>query len=252
MTHRFLGVLAAAALAASACSASPLPFDFIHHGHFQKMMHSGDSGGRVRLADLPQAPGTWGLGAVAGLTGEIVQLDGRILVSHGHDPEGRVQPAQADEQATLFASAQVHAWVDIPLPADMDQAGFEAFVAEQAERLGLSLRQPFAFRVEGRFPRLRWHVLNGEAATKADAHGHRQAHGAHGGHTNHRAGMNVFHQPGSTGQLIGIYSGAELEGAVSHPGERFHLHFVDAGVTVSGHVDGYAVAGGSILRLPKP
>jgi len=249
MIHRFCGLLAAAALAAGACSASPLPFDFIHHGHFQQMMHGGDSGGRVRLADLPQSPGTWGLGAVAGLTGEIVQLDGRILVSHGHDPEGRVQPARSDDQATLFASAQVQTWVDIRLTADMDQAGFEAFVAEQAERLGLSLQQPFAFRVEGRFPRLRWHVLNGEAAADAETHAHR---GAHGSHANQRAGMHVFHQPGSTGQLIGIYSGKDLEGAVSHPGERFHLHFVDAGVTVSGHVDGYAVAEGSILRLPKP
>jgi hypothetical protein len=28
----------------------------------------------------------------------------------------------------------------------------------------------------------------------------------------------------ASGQLIGVYSGVALEGAVSRPGERFHIH----------------------------
>jgi alpha-acetolactate decarboxylase len=64
--------------------------------------------------------------------------------------------------------------------------------------------------------------------------------------------MKVFHAPGASGQLVGVYSGPALEGVVSHPGERFHLHYIDAAARVSGHVDAHAVAAGSVLRLPRP
>ena len=62
--------------------------------------------------------------------------------------------------------------------------------------------------------------------------------------------MRLFRQPGASGQLIGVYSGAALEGVVSHPGKRFHLHFADPGAIVSGHVDRYSVAPGVVLKLP--
>jgi hypothetical protein len=52
--------------------ATSLPFDFVHHGHFQRMMHMGDTAGRVAMSALSQRPGTWGVGATEGLEGEIV------------------------------------------------------------------------------------------------------------------------------------------------------------------------------------
>lgn len=239
-------------LMAGAAWATVLPFGFVHHGHFQRMMHSGDTAGQVDLAALPQPAGTWGLGATAGLKGEIVQIDGRVLVSPGSDAQGRVRPPQGGEQALLFASARVHEWRDIAVPGDMDAATFEAFVQAQAQALGLALDQPFVFRVEGRFPHLLWHVVTGDRAPPGrGGHG---SHGGHGagpaGHANQRSDMRLFRQPGARGQLIGVYSGAALEGAVSHPGERFHLHYADPDATVSGHVDRYSVAAGAVLKLP--
>jgi alpha-acetolactate decarboxylase len=247
---RLLSWALAGLLLATAAWASGLPFDFVHHGNFQRMLHRGDTTGQVALATLPQQPGRWGLGATAGLKGEIVQLDGRLLVSPGSDAQGRVRAPQADEQALLFASAQVQAWQDVPVPRDMDSAAFEAFVQEQARAAGLLPAQPFAFRVEGRFPHLLWHVVTGEPGPGSGhgAHGGPGGHG--GGHANARSDMRLFRQPGAAGQLIGVYSGAALEGVVSHPGERFHLHYADAGATVSGHVDRYSVAAGAVLKLP--
>lgn len=244
-----LGVVAAAATTLALASA--LPFNFIHYGHFQRMMHTGDTGGKVALADLPQQSGTWGVGATAGLKGEIIQIDGKVLVSQGTDEKGRVQAHMPSEQAVLFASAQVRQWMDVRVPADMDQAQFEAFVTQQAQQRGLSLEQPFVFRVEGRFPRMRWHVVTGETPMGTHGgHGNHMGGGGHGGHANKQSGMKEFHQPGASGQLVGLYSGVALEGAVSHPGERFHVHYADSPVTMSGHVDAYAVAAGSILKLP--
>ncbi len=73
-----------------------------------------------------------------------------------------------------------------------------------------------------------------------------------GSHSNQQSGIKVFHAPGSTGQLVGVYGGVGLDGVVSHAGERFHLHYVDGGATVSGHVDRYAVGDGAVLKLPAP
>lgn len=242
--------LLAVFLVVGAAWASGLPWAFVHHGNFQRMMHSGNTAGQAALSALPQAPGTWGVGATAGLKGEIVQIDGRVLVSPGSDATGRVRPPQEGEQALLFASGRVQTWRDVTVPRDMDAAAFESFVREQAEGMGLAPDQPFVFRVEGRFPHLLWHVVTGEKGSGGGhgMHGGASGHGA--GHANARSDMRMFRQPGASGQLVGVYSGAALEGVVSHPGERFHLHFADAAATVSGHVDRYSVAAGAVLKLP--
>lgn len=234
-------------LLAGAARAGGLPFSFVHHGNFQRMMHTGESAGPVALSALPQQPGTWGLGATAGLKGEIVQVDGRLLVSPGSDATGRVRPPRVDEQAVFFAGARVQAWRDVAVPRDMDSSAFEAFVQEQAEGLGRAPDQPFVLRVQGRFPQLLWHVVDGEKGPGA-SHAAQAIHA--GGRANQRSDMRLFRQPGASGQLIGVYSGAALEGVVSHPGERFHVHFADADATVSGHVDRYSVAAGAVLKLP--
>lgn len=245
--------LITALLLASAAWASNLPFNFAHHGDFQRMMQSGETSGQVALAAVAQQGGTWGVGATAGLKGEIVQIDGRLLVSPGSDSQGRVRAPVASEQAVLFASGRVQAWQDVAIPRDMDAAAFDAFVQVQAKGLGLALEQPFVFRVEGRFPHLLWHVVTGEKGP-AGGHGGHHAHGApgahDGGHANERSDMKLFRQPGASGQLIGVYSGTALEGVVSHPGERLHIHFADAGAIVSGHVDRYSIAAGAVLKLP--
>lgn len=253
--------LLAGIAAAGTAWAAGLPLGFTHHGNFQRMVHSGDTAGQVALAALPQQPGSWGVGALAGLQGEIVQLDGRLLVSLGSDVQGRTQPPEAGAQAVLFAGGPVQAWHAVTLPQAMDQPAFEAFVQAQAAALGIAAGQPFVFRVEGQFPHLLWHVVTGAApaggghdqARGPQGHGGHGGHGVsggHGGHTNDRSDMRLFRQPGASGQLVGVYSGAALEGVVSHPGERFHVHYADAGATVSGHVDRYSVAAGAVLRLP--
>lgn len=239
-------------LAAFAAFAAMLPFDFTHVGNFKHMTHTGDTAGKTTLASLPQQPGTWGVGATAGLKGELVQLDGRLLVSPGTDDQGRVRAPEPAEQALLYAGARVQRWVDVAVPRDMDQTEWEAFVSEQAKARGLPLAQPFVFRVEGRFPKMRWHVVTGESPAGGHGGHHGHGHGAGGGHANKQSGMKVFHSPGVTGQLVGVYSGQTLEGVVSHPGERFHLHYANGAGSVSGHVDAYAVAAGAVLKLPQP
>ncbi len=250
---------AATTLLAGLASAAAL--DFIHHGDFRRMMHSGRTAGVVDLAALPQGPGQWGLGATAGLQGEIVQFDGRLLVTPGSDAQGRTRAPEPGEQAVLFAGARATAWRETPIPRDLDAPAFEAFLVDQARAAGMATDRPFVFRVEGRFPHLLWHVVTGEPAAadagRAGHGGHQQqgpegGAGGHGGHANARSAMRLFRQPDTSGQLLGVYSGRALEGVVSHPGERLHIHFADADAKTSGHVDRFSIAAGAVLRLPAP
>ncbi|NNG76174.1 hypothetical protein HLH14_12975 [Acinetobacter sp. ANC 4282] len=50
--------------------------------------------------------------------------------------------------------------------------------------------------------------------------------------------------------MIGIYSGPQLESVVTHPNEYFHAHYINNQANISGHVEAYSVAKGTILMLP--
>jgi alpha-acetolactate decarboxylase len=234
------GLTAALLLTGAAAWADTLPFGFTAFGGFKRMSHTGDTGGQVKLADLPQSPGTWGVGALAGLAGEVLLYDGRLLVSRGDSHKGMTTMAKPSDEAVLFAAARVQEWRDLPLPSDMTQVQFEAFVVKQAMGLGLDINQPFPFLVDGRFPDITWHVVTGQTPN--------MKHG--GGHANKHAGMKVFEQSNVAGRLVSVYSGAQYEGVVSHPGQRFHVHYVDELLRTSGHVDVYSLASGTVLKLP--
>ncbi|MDP1962433.1 MAG: acetolactate decarboxylase [Reyranella sp.] len=242
--HAGHGAAASSPSATAPTSSEVRPFDFRGFGSFRRISHTGDTSGQVKLADLPQGAGHWGMGALAGFAGEVLLYDGRLLVSRGEELQGRADAARPDDQAVLFAVGRVAEWRSVTLGEDMERGRFEAFVVAQAKALGLDTAQPFPFVVEGRYPALVWHVVTGAPSTPK--HGQVAA----GGHANKHSAMHVFDQPQAPGQLVGLYSGEALEGVVSHPGERFHVHFVDPSLAFSGHVDSYAVARGATLRLP--
>lgn len=244
-TRNFAAWLAAGLLVLSAAAwAAAQAFDFTVFGNFKRMRHTGDTKGQVRLAELPQAAGNWGVGALAGLKGEVLLYNGRLLVSRGDEAMGRTSGPQPSDEAALFASTKVRAWVDVPVPSDMNQTQFQAFLLEQAQSHGLDGARPFPFLVQGRYPALTWHVVSGQMAS-ASPHS-----GSTGGSAGKHAERHVFDQPDTAGTLVGLYSAAQFEGVVSHPGERFHIHFADHALNASGHVDAYSVARASVLKLP--
>jgi alpha-acetolactate decarboxylase len=209
-------------------------------GSFKRLAHAGDTSAKIALRDVPTAAGTYAVGALTGLRGEIVVVDGKLLVTRGHSPEGRTEVAGADDSATLLALATVSAWQEIAVPSDMKQAEFEAFVVKQAAGRGLDAAKPFPFLVRGEFPAMLWHVVTGAAG---------RGHG--GAHAQGHAANRVFDERDVAGAMVGFYSGDALEGVISHPGERFHLHYATRDSSRSGHVDGYAVRAGAVVSLPR-
>jgi len=218
--------------------------DLTVHGNFRQMMHTGETGGTVAL-DTLTVPSAWGVGATAGLRGEVVIRDGAVLVSRGDDPDARLTPPEAGEQAVILAFGMVEDWQSVAIPHDMAPDRLTHFIEMQAQNLGLDPQGGFPVRIEGSFPQLVWHVVTGEAPAPG---GHGTGQG--GGHANSQSGMNLYDEAGAAGEIIGVYTGAALEGIASHPGERLHLHFVSGDGTRSGHVHEIMIPAGATLLLP--
>jgi alpha-acetolactate decarboxylase len=227
-------------------AAASEPFDVRVFGNFERMLHSGDTRGAVKLREILTLPGSYGLGALDGLRGEILLWDGKLLVSRGHSANGAVEPFAPTDEAVFFVVARVEAWDEVAIPSDMTRAEFELFVLQNAVRKGLSRDRAFPFSVRGSFPRVLWHVATGASSTHSD-----QSTEAVRTHSQGHARSRVFDQTNVAGFLLGFYSGVALEGAISHPGERFHVHYADAGFSVSGHIDDYRIARGAVLLLPR-
>jgi alpha-acetolactate decarboxylase len=209
------------------------------------MLHKGDRKGMVRLAPLGGEKGTYGVGALAGLRGEVLLWDGKMLVSRGHSRKGTTEAAAASDEAVLFVVARVQEWREVSVPRDMTQPQFDAFVIATAKEQGIDTGAAFPFLVRDARLDLVWHVVTGEADG-----GHAGGHGG-GTHQLGHAGQDVFRESVGRGMLAGFHSGAALEGVISHPGERFHVHYANPDLSVSGHVDEYRVGVGAILMLPR-
>lgn len=215
------------------------------YGNFKRMMHTGQTAGTVSLdkLSLDQA---WGVGALAGLQGEIVIIDGKVLVSRGSDAKGSVSPPKAGDEAVILALGSVSDWHRITVPNTMTLEQLAIFVEKEALKQKVEVNKGFPFRVEGSFPKLVWHVVTGEKPKHGGSHA--QIHG--GGHANSKAGMIIFDEPSAKGEVIGIYTGSALEGIASHPGDKLHLHFVSEDSDRSGHIDELMIGAGAILKVP--
>jgi alpha-acetolactate decarboxylase len=235
-------ILFSAAIAATAAFAAE-PHGIQAHGNFKQMAHTGKTDGVVKLSALASGKGTYGVGAIAGMRGEIMLWDGQLLVSRGHSPKGETGPATVTDEAVLFVGGKVDAWLEVKLANDMTQAEFEAFVVATAKKLGLDADKAFPFAVRGSNLNVVWHVVTGASPVS----------GHHGGgtHDQGHAQARTFREASAAGTLLGFHTGAALEGIASHPGERFHVHYASADLAVSGHVDEYRVPKGATLMLPR-
>jgi len=237
-----LAMGAAMVFTSEAAVSSDGKFNLEVFGSFKQMSQNADASATVRLESVSGKSGTYGVGALAGLRGEILIWDGRVLVSRGHDSGGRVEPASTSDEANLLIKATVVEWAEVETPADMNQSAFESFVRKEAQRRGLVDSMAYPYVVKGRFSRVLWHVVTGAAAVPAAGGGNVHAQG--------HARTRTLEHKDVDGAMVGFYSGDRFEGVISHPDERFHVHFATAGLSASGHVDEYAILKGSTLLLP--
>lgn len=203
-------------------------------GSVVEVNRDGRTEGRVRVIDAVAGPSTVGLGALAGLDGEVTIVDGATWTSRV-ERGGRVSTlhgAALDDRAAFLVTADVEHWVEIPVPFDVD-------LRQLAELGGWNdvdwTAMPFV--VKGRLRSLESHVVNGACPLRGDT-GPDQAPAR-------RDYETLF------GTLVGFWT-RDVSGTISHPNEPSHVHVVIGGDdSWTAHVERVRVGAGSILRVPR-
>jgi acetolactate decarboxylase len=203
------------------------------------MMHEQKTGPEVNLSNV-LGPGSYALGALSELRGEVTILDGKVWLAYpGEADATRVEATTSSgETAALLVAAKVSIWKDVRIPEDTAWADLEKRVETLAKNAGVNVEEPFPILVEGELSDLRWHVIDGRKATPGpSSHQQHMQMAAKGRAANVRA------------VLLGFFS-KQHQGIFTHHGENIHLHVVDAERRVTGHVDAVSLKQGAVLRVP--
>lgn len=220
-------VVLAASTACKRSAPAATPVDVTVHGELRALMHGGDATGVVALADVAR-PGVIAVGALAEMRGEVTIFDGAVRTSMVNGAEITSGDAAGELDAALLVVATVPAWRDVRLEQDIAAADLDGGIEAALRGAGVDVTRPVPVVIEGDFPTLRWHVVDGP-----------HTHGAPSGIQRSTPGPAL---------VVGFYSTAH-EGVFTHMGQKTHLHVLLDDAT--GHVDDLAIRAGARLRVPR-
>jgi hypothetical protein len=232
--HRLM-VLVLSALSSVACQGPAWRGAVVAHGSTAEVMREGKTEGRVSLSTLQGDAELVSLGAMEGLRGEFIGLEGSVWISRvGALGAISTQGSPASKDRACFSlAARVTAWESIPITREFALAELEDYVWELGRLRGFRKLDAFPFRIEGPFRDLRLHVANGACPLREPASAARRW------------------IPEGSGSVLGFYS-QHGGGLLTHPGQRTHLHVrTYAPESLVGHIEELRVAPGATLLLPK-
>ena len=206
-------------------------------GALREIMHEGDLSARVMLAEHV-GPGSYALGALADLKGEILVLDGKVTVSR---PKGETLTLSEDGDvgAALLVSARVEAWMRVPIAGMADPAILGDFVETAVKHAGLDPGKPIPFRIEGRAKSVSWHVIDWPEGDTEHSHAkHKQA-----GLQGREEQVEVV--------VLGFWS-KHHQGIFTHRDRVLHMHVAIPERGIAGHVDALEPGPEMTLWVPAP
>ncbi len=168
-------VLASAAfvigcLPAEAAEPSTSP-EVTQHGEMRAVMRLGETQGRIALADVAADPNAFGVGAVAGLSGEITIANGKVWVSRvtGDGVVTTGPEAVNNDEATMLTLTSVPAWGKTVIKQPADGNLRSKHTSRKRRRVPDSIRQSATpFVLKGSANRLKLHIINGYCPVGVD------------------------------------------------------------------------------------
>jgi hypothetical protein len=240
--HAALLAVSAFLAAHGPAGCAPARESVVQYGGMRAVMREGDVGPRLAIVDAVADPRAHGVGALAGLGGEVTILAGEAWVTRVEDgaPRTTGPAALAGDAATLLALGALSPVDAASVDERLDQAAFEETLAALARaRGGDPAARPFLFTVRGRAERLAVHVIAGECAhANPDADALRLVRG------DREQPIEVV--------LVGVYAEGR-EGVMTHHGSRTHVHalLLEGGARMTAHVDDLVLAPGAVIALPE-
>ena len=185
-------------------------------GSLRQIMHENDTSEKVRLNLMGPINNVYGLGAVSGLNGEILLLNGDTYVTRVFG-RALATDKSTDVGAALLVMSEVQEWDTLALTKDIYSS------KELDDYLGKlsNQKKPFAFLVLSDNSTINWHVVQTPQSSE-QMQNHKEL-GLNGKYT----GVSL---------MLGFFS-TEHEGIFTHKGQNTHIHFQSADKLYSGHVD---------------
>lgn len=238
----FLATNLVLALLAGCSTPHPETIAVQQHGGMREVMREGRTEPRVDLAEIA-GPGVMGVGALAGLAGEVTILDGEVWVARVDGDEVRTSgpsPVPGD-RATLLTVATVPHWqqVECAMSGPVTGSALERLVERTALEQGIDAGRPFPFVIEGVVEHLEIHCVNGFCPH------------ASGTLPAGREPWRWTSDRPVPARIVGFYA-PDAPGVMTHHGTEIHVHALldDAGRVWTGHIDAVTLRPGASLRLP--
>ncbi|MBK9147745.1 MAG: acetolactate decarboxylase [Flavobacteriales bacterium] len=220
-------------LTAASMLTCSLQAQVIATGALKRTMWDGQRSGLIAMDSL-SAPGTYGMGPLEHMRGEITLVDGRSLAARvvGDRLAVCVDPAA---KAPFFVHERVSQWEEVMVPSDVSSAEqLDAFLDKRGND------EPFFFRLTGRFEEVDIHVwdLPTDSTFTGPMEGARY--------------KRHFSLKEAEGEVVGVFS-RHHRTVFTHHDSFIHMHFLSSDGRVMGHVDALKiVAGGVVLVVGKP
>lgn len=207
------------------------------YGELYKIMHLGEREGVVSISDVISDPHVYGLGALEGLNGEIVILDGQILINRA--AKGEIPSAQTNvsnsEKALLLVAAQVENWNQMSITKPETISTIDAAIKHYAKEMKIDTNKPFPFIIEGEMEMVNWHIISSPEPG--------------GGHDEHLAGSWSRIDQQKNCKILGFYS-ENHQAVFTHHTTYTHMHVIFENDSLSGHVDDLIISPHWTLSVP--
>ena len=207
-------------------------------GELRAVHLEGDARPRIHLRQIEPRDGTFAIGPLAGLRGEITVIDGEAYIARA-DEAGEHVERGFDCDAPFLVFGWVGKWQGRPVPNDVrDVAGLELWLSGAAAAKGLRLDEPFPFKIETSTSTVEYHIIASNELGYQITSPHRDL-------------MRFFTFDSEPATLLGVYSTTH-GGVFTHHGQATHLHMVSDDGRRGGHVDELVLGSDSVTYLPVP
>lgn len=233
-----LAVFGAAVVADS--SGKPWNGKVQSHGALRAIFHEGATDSAVDVSSLLPNSDLYGVGALAGLDGEVTIVGGVVHRSSAQAETvvtTTLEPG-APLGAALLVTSEVNEWRTVNTATPVAFGSLDAHIAALAEEVGLDPGGRFPFLIQGVVEKLRWHVIDGTRLSEGAS-----------SHADHQAASVRGEQARGVATLVGFYSAVD-QGVFTHRGSRTHVHAVIEDPAVTGHVDHVVLPAGTAIRFP--
>lgn len=222
-----------------ACNSNK-PFEVVYYGAMKNAMKHNDLEAHVSFDEL-DLTNFYALGALEGLRGELLILNGQVFVSSQKDTlRFEIEINKPKEfSANFMVGAKVDEWklFDIPLDIKTKQE-LEKYVVKVAHQEGIDKMVAFPFLIEGLTSSISWHVVNWSKEDTVHTHEKHIKSGAYASSLGEKV------------TVLGFYSNHH-HGIFTHHSSNTHLHVLNDNKTIMGHLDDFILGEKMVLKLPK-